>query len=161
MKSFVLWFIIIVISFIATSWRLSLKHATNVGLSPESVYILTSLGWVGGSLLLFIVLHRKFVDEISTDLTSLKHSWPSVVMLVTTASLFAVSAYVFYGLIQKNNVSTLFPVRSVLIMTMVIAGGTLLLRERIRLAQGISLTLFVLGIIIMMGDTFLTDKGSI
>ena len=156
-----LWLIILLLAGIAAAWRLSLKYALTAGLTTESVYTITALAWFLGAFLVFLVLNRKFVGRISADVSKVQQTWPAVLFLTGTALAFALAACVFYGLLQNNNVTTLFPVRSVLVLIMTVAGGLCLLKERIRIAQGAALALFVTGVVVMAADSVLSKRGTI
>ena len=156
MSPLTLWSLIAGVALAGTGWRLALKYAVGdgVGLSPESVLLLTATSWFLAAIILAGARHGTFVQAVCDDAANIKTRWTGVAAIAAVSVPFAVFAYVFYHLARDNQACTLFPVRSAIVLVLTVAGSMLLFKEKLRRLQAVALALFGLGVAAMVADSF-------
>lgn len=154
MTPFLLWVLIVLVSLAACAWRLGLKYAIGpCKVSPETVFCIVSLVWFLVAIVVGFLRRRVFTKAIADDVTNIQTRWPGIAVIIVTAAIFSVFAYIFYYLVIDNQACTLFPVRSAIVLVLTVIGGIVLFSERLRGLQGVAIALFGVGVGVMIVDS--------
>lgn len=144
-----LWVVLLVSALMIAGRNVTNKWILDNDVSPCTVLLLSSLLYAAAAVLVFLTCGENKWVCLTTDVTQ-RIQWQQWIVWIGVILLGAFASYWFLRLLRVNNVATLSPTRSVLVIVSAALLGIFALKEKISVLDGTALAVMVVGVCIMI-----------
>jgi len=155
-----IWIIVILSAFFSASIWIVSKWLLTENIAISSVFLLTQILYAITAFLIFLGCNDRF-ELLSKDFKEnikIKHLL-AIITFSICASLFV---FLFLQILKNNdNVAVLSPSRLIMTVIFMVFGSILVLSEEINKTTCVALSFMVIGVIIMIYNSSVTDSSKI